>query len=275
MLRPSLFARRIWLIAVVLLTWPALAGTEATFPHGSIELIIETTSIEPGRSIQAGLYFRLEKGWHIYWSNPGDAGEPPRITWDLPSGMVAGKVQWPYPRLISAFSAVDYGYEDEVLLIVPIQVGPELPVGKAVDLNANVRFVVCREVCLPGKSQLTARLPAVAGTPPLSPATKGIFRVSRQKLPVAVPKTWTFTAIAQKDYFQVAAKLGRRVGQAIFFPSEADQIENAAPQTLRPTSSGFAMTLKKSNRLLRPVQHLEGVLLVEGKKAYFIDIAVH
>jgi DsbC/DsbD-like thiol-disulfide interchange protein len=30
-----------------------------------------------------GLYFKLEPGWHIYWKNAGDSGEPPRARWTL------------------------------------------------------------------------------------------------------------------------------------------------------------------------------------------------
>jgi DsbC/DsbD-like thiol-disulfide interchange protein len=38
-----------------------------------------------------------DDGWHIYWQNPGDSGEPPRIKWQLPSGVTATALEWPTP----------------------------------------------------------------------------------------------------------------------------------------------------------------------------------
>ena len=37
------------------------------------------------------MLFDLEKGWHIYWVNPGDSGEPPKIQWQLPERISRGR----------------------------------------------------------------------------------------------------------------------------------------------------------------------------------------
>jgi len=65
--------------------------------HGTVDLLSEQQSIQPGHAILLGLHFRLEKGWHIYWVNPGDSGEPPRLEWRLPAGLRAGAIEWPTP----------------------------------------------------------------------------------------------------------------------------------------------------------------------------------
>ncbi len=67
-------------------------------PHGTLELIAEKDWITPGHPFNVALRFELEKGWHVYWVNPGDSGEPPRVTWDLPAGIKAGAIEWPAPR---------------------------------------------------------------------------------------------------------------------------------------------------------------------------------
>jgi thiol:disulfide interchange protein DsbD len=53
-----------------------LRAAPVAIPHGTVELISGHDSIQPGRNFQLGLKFQLEKGWHIYWTNPGDAGQP-------------------------------------------------------------------------------------------------------------------------------------------------------------------------------------------------------
>src|ERR1700756_3752431 len=62
----------------------------APIPHGTLELIAEKQWIAAGHPFNLALRFELEKGWHVYWVNPGDSGEPPRVTWDLPAGIKAG-----------------------------------------------------------------------------------------------------------------------------------------------------------------------------------------
>ena len=94
----------------------------ATGPHGTVDLIAEQTSVQPARPFWVGLHFQLEKGWHIYWTNPGDSGEPPRVKWDLPAGFQAGSLHWPIPRRIEDHSLIDYGYQNEVLL--PVEIRP-------------------------------------------------------------------------------------------------------------------------------------------------------
>ena len=81
----------------------------ATGPHGSVDLVSDVAAIQPGRPFWLGLRFRLEAGWHIYWTNPGDSGEPPRVKWNLPAGFEAGPIAWPVPRRIEDHSLVDYG----------------------------------------------------------------------------------------------------------------------------------------------------------------------
>src|SRR6266849_254585 len=106
-------------IALLLCTAGARA-TGTSIQHGTLELIAESQWIAPGHPFYLGLHFQLEKGWHIYWINPGDSGEPLRITWQLPPGLNPGVIEWPVPRRLGTPSSVDFGYEDAVTLIVPL-----------------------------------------------------------------------------------------------------------------------------------------------------------
>jgi hypothetical protein len=79
----------------------------------------------------------LEKGWHIYWINPGDSGEPPRVTWQLPPGFNPGVLEWPAPRRLVTSSIVDFGYEDAVTLIVPVHAETSLAAQPLAQLGAD------------------------------------------------------------------------------------------------------------------------------------------
>jgi hypothetical protein len=125
----------LWAACVVplLLLWSALArpagASSNTSAHAKTELVAEKDFIEPGQNSWLGFHFELESGWHIYWINPGDSGEPPRVQWRPPTGFRTGSIQWPAPQRIEDHSLVDYGYEGEVLLMVPLQAPAHLPQG--------------------------------------------------------------------------------------------------------------------------------------------------
>src|SRR5712692_5660334 len=131
-------------IALLLCTAGARA-TGTSIQHGTLELIAESQWIAPGHPFYLGLHFQLEKGWHIYWINPGDSGEPPRVTWQLPTGLTAEAMAWPAPRRLGTASIVDFGYEDSVMLIAPMHAAVNLPARGSAQVGAEVRLLVCRE----------------------------------------------------------------------------------------------------------------------------------
>src|SRR5713101_8575753 len=89
--------------------------------HARVELLSQSTAVAPNQKIWLGVHFSLEKDWHIYWQNPGDSGQPPVFRWQLPTGFVAGGVQWPRPQKLKHSSVADYGYQDSAMLLVPVR----------------------------------------------------------------------------------------------------------------------------------------------------------
>src|SRR5437763_480693 len=71
-------------------------------------------------STTVGLRLRMAPGWHTYWKNPGDSGLPTRSHWTLPEGWKAGEMQLPYPHHLPIGPLMNYGYEDEVVLLVEV-----------------------------------------------------------------------------------------------------------------------------------------------------------
>lgn len=245
----------------------------APIPHGTLELVAENQWIAAGHDFYLGLHFQLEKGWHIYWINPGDSGEPPRVKWQLPVGLAAGAIEWPTPRRLGTPTIVDFGYEDEVTLIVPMLAESSLASQQAVQFGAEVKVLVCREICIPDKVQLSLTLPVKSQAPPPDARTSNLFAAARKSLPQPAPRNWKFTVDDARDSFVFSANVGRQITQAIFFPIAESQIDNAAPQKLQPVATGFHLTLRKSDQLRKPIERLKGVLVLSAGRAYLIDVA--
>jgi thiol:disulfide interchange protein DsbD len=249
------------------------AGT--SIPHGTLELVAENQWIAAGHKVYLGLRFQLEKGWHIYWVNPGDSGEPPRVKWELPAGLTAGAMEWPTPRRLETSSIVDFGYEDSVMLIVPMHAEASLAAQWSARFGADVRVLVCREMCIPGNAQLSLTLPIKSQPPAPDARTIDLFAATRKSLPRQVSETWRFNVADANDSFVLSANLGHQITQAIFFPLAESQIENAAPQKLLTVADGFRLTLRKSDQLLKPIERLKGVLVLSADRSYLIDVPIN
>jgi len=176
-----------WTLA--LLSAPALAN------HMAAELVPEGPAV-PGKTVTVAVHFTPEKGWHGYWSNPGDAGYGTELDWHLPAGWKAGEPQYPVPQTLLIAGLMNHVYEADYAVLVPLSVpaGASGPTPIALDAN----WLVCtREVCVPEKATLTAVIPAAgardarfdkwrAAIPALLDR-KASFELSKDKLRLAVP----------------------------------------------------------------------------------------
>ena len=242
-------------------------------PHGTVELVSEQQSIHPGRPLLLGLHFRLEPGWHIYWINPGDSGEPPHLEWHLPAGLRAGEIEWPAPHRLPIPPLLDYGYEGEVLLPLRIENTAGLPPGKTATLAADMKAIVCREVCVPAKAPLSLVLPVNAERPRKSAETAALFDATRKAMPKPAPANWRVAAKDLGDSFELTVHTAAAGSQAWFAPLDPLVIESAAPQKAVSSKTEIRLILRKSDQLLKPISRLRGVLVLpEG--AYVIDAPV-
>src|ERR1700761_7899306 len=151
--------------------------------HLTVELISPQDSLQPGTTSEAGLYFKLDPGWHVYWSNAGDSGEPPSIKWNLPDGITAGPMQFPAPRRLPLGPLMDFGYENEVLFPIPLKADSNLKAPGTANLAAHVNWLVCREVCIPGKADLALPLAITAQKGSIDPGRQALFDRFHSLLP--------------------------------------------------------------------------------------------
>jgi thiol:disulfide interchange protein DsbD len=268
----GLLSFSVFILFLILL--PGSRASAATIPHGTVNLVAENQWIAPGRQAYFGLNFHLENGWHIYWVNPGDSGQPPRVEWHLPTGLSSGEIDWPAPRRLGTSTIVDFGYDDAVMLLVPVRASSTLPTNEAAQLGAELRVLVCREICIPGKAQVSLTLPIKSMPPEVDARNSELFTAARKALPRRAPPDWKFNVSDQKDSFVLTAKLGKQTTRATFFPLEESQVDNSAPQKVVPVAAGFQLTLRKSDQLLKPIKRLKGVLELSADRTYVIDVPV-
>jgi len=259
--------------ALLCLFAPALALCAQQTQHARVELVSRTQAAAPGSDLQLGVHFILESGWHIYWTNPGDSGQPLVLKWQLPDGFTAGEIQWPRPERMQPIPQLaDFGYHGEVLLPIAVKVPASARAGSSAQLAADAKWLVCREVCIPEHAQLQMAVPIAANSSP-GPSAQ-LFAATDKLLPQPMPRGWKATVLSQKDSFVLSLVTGRQITKAEFFPLEPDQIDNPSPQKLQPLPAGLKITLKKSDLLAKPIPVLRGVLSLPGGPAYRIEAPV-
>jgi thiol:disulfide interchange protein len=146
-----------------------LAAIAAQAAHTEVRLILSADPVKPGDTVWAGVDMKMEPGWHTYWKNPGAAGYPTKIEWQLPSGVTAGEIQWPLPEKLPPAEVITYGYNGEVVLLVPLKISADLKPGP-IDLKAKVSWLECKEACLPGSGDVAATLNVSTETKPSADA---------------------------------------------------------------------------------------------------------
>ncbi|HEX7576463.1 MAG TPA: protein-disulfide reductase DsbD domain-containing protein, partial [Verrucomicrobiae bacterium] len=114
---------------------PSLGGLSLTAHHTQAKLILSADTSRPGDTIWAGVDMKMDTAWHTYWKNPGAAGLATKIEWQLPPGVTAGEIQWPLPEKFPPVEVTTYGYEKEVVLLVPLTLASNLSAGP-LDLKA-------------------------------------------------------------------------------------------------------------------------------------------
>jgi thiol:disulfide interchange protein DsbD len=259
-------------VLVLFLLLPGLpllaASPTADAPHLQVELLAPGDKLYGGdQSNYAGLYFKLEPGWHIYWMNAGDAGDPPHIHWTLPDGITAGAMEFPAPRRLPLGSLMDYGYEDEVLFLLKLRVADSVKAGP-VTLRAAVDWLVCRDSCIPGSAKLELQRNVDLESHKTADEPDPLFKRFINQLPKPLPAGAKAVFQPAKDGFRLTVETGQRELSAMFFPEDQDIIDNPAPQKLTPTPIGLILDLKKDAALTANPAQLKGVLELSGERAF-------
>ena len=170
-------------------------------PRATVELFADQAAVVPGRPLTLALRFRIERGWHIYWRNPGESGMAPSVKWRLPPGFRAGPLRFPPPRRERSPVGDSYVLDGEPVLLVDLDVPESLSPGQSIEIAGLAQWLVCREACVLEKQELSLKLPVDDRNAPSRPANESLFRRARRLLPVpaAEAQYLTFTTAANVD----------------------------------------------------------------------------
>ena len=223
--------------SVVLL---CLAGLSTQAAHTQASLILAAESAKPGDTVLAGVRLRIDHGWHTYWRNPGASGMPTKIEWQLPTGVSADATEWPAPQKLPEEDLTTYVYTDDVVLLVPLKLVPDLKPGM-LELKATVSWLECKTLCVPGKADIEAGLTIAVETKPSkdAPLLESWLKKLPQKGNTISPHAWwEKPANSNLRPLLIEWTAPKEATLADFFPDGYDHFEVQPNAQRVPASAG-------------------------------------
>ena len=133
-----------------------------TRPHLTATLVADVDAVKPGAVFRLGVHYKMDPKWHIYWIEPGEAGVPTKVNFDLPDGWDGGEIQWPAPTDFTTGDIKGVGYVDETVLFTSVRVPETARDGEVVRIAAKTSWLVCEDSCIRGRATLSLDLPVNA-----------------------------------------------------------------------------------------------------------------
>ena len=133
----------------------------ATIDNHSVHIITSDSQVRPDARFLVGVQIKLKPGWHTYWSNPGDVGQAPVITWDKPEELQLKPLPWSKPERLASpigkLTSYSYIYEKEVIFLYEARLdasysSTELP------LTLKMNWAICKDLCQTKETEKTLYL---------------------------------------------------------------------------------------------------------------------
>jgi thiol:disulfide interchange protein DsbD len=260
---------RLLSIGAVLSCVAILCGVAAAAPAApkrkvAVDLIADRAAVKAGETVTLAIRQKIEPGWHTYWTNPGDSGEPTTVEWRVEGAGEPGPLKYPLPHAIPIAGLTNYGFENEVLLLTEVAV-PNTAQGHVV-VSGKVSYLVCKDICIPEEADVSLTLPVAAEAQPSR--SEIAIRTAKDALPKPLMGTATFAEGDAPKRVMLAVKpndaaLIEKAEKARFYPAAWGLVANSDPQPARTENGTLTLQLPRGEGGSQST--LEGLLALTGK----------
>jgi DsbC/DsbD-like thiol-disulfide interchange protein/cytochrome c biogenesis protein CcdA len=237
--------RAAWLLVAAGALAP-VAGAQAVATSGKSVVVTPQVRAElmahapdgadAGKTVWVGLQLAHQPEWHTYWKNSGDSGQPTQLTWTLPEGVTAGEIAWPAPKKIPIGGLANYGYENTVLLPVPLTVSPAFKptlLSNDIEVKLKATWLVCKKECIPEEGEFALKLPVKSSTASNGAAFEAAFKAAPRSLTDALQIAGSppSRALLEGNTLQLEVQglpVALRGKTLAFFPETPEVIETSA-----------------------------------------------
>ncbi len=124
-----------------------------------LDVYPSVTAVQKGKSFDIAIRQNIiADGWHTYWVNAGDSGEPMTIDWNTVDGVTFSKILEPTPQRIEYPPLVNFGHYGQPVFTQTIAVSDDYQ-GDKIDLTGRAMWLVCDDICIPEEEQILLSIP--------------------------------------------------------------------------------------------------------------------
>jgi len=236
------------LLLLTILFLPAIAQARGIEP----ELVAEGPA-PAGGEVDLAIHMRTNPGWHGYWLNPGDAGLPMDVKWQLPPSFAAAPLRYPVPGRLEIAGLMNYVYERDYAVLARLKVPADAH--GIIPIRAEAHWLACTDrICVPEQGELTLDLPVGAGAP-----NRAQFDQWRRALPRPLATPAHFAIAGDKLRIAIPLPASVAVDQPYLFPEADGIVDYDAKQSF--SRSGDLLIAELARKDVQP-QDFAGVIAI-------------
>ena len=226
--------------------------------------------VGPGKQVWVGLQIAHQPEWHTYWKNPGDSGLRTELDWQLPAGITAGDIAWPTPVKIPIGTLANYGFENTVLLPVPLTVATNFDATQ-LDIKLKAAWLVCKKECIPQEGDFTLSVPVKSSTAISGQLFQAAFDAAPKPLVAGASQILVSGNAINVSLTGLPAALGGKT--LAFFPETGGVTEPAAQWTQSWQGSAWTARIPLSGQRTESPETMP-VVVAFGNTSYRLEVPV-
>ena len=261
----------LWLAALFALAPMAFAAETTPVDTGEVvgQLVTSHDGVAPGQSFHVAISTVLNEGWHTYWRNPGDSGEPFDVRFNDTDQLSFGDIVWPLPKPVPTGPIINYGFEGAPLFPVPVTLSQQARPGDVVTISGLAYYLVCKDICIP--EQFDFALDITVGDPVIDNRWSANIDRALKAAPKRVD--WPASGRVNDNVVEIEVQAGEAIKDAYFYPYDAGITSHSETQNNVAAQQGTKLSLTNSFATTTELQgSIEGVLgfdrIVDGKTVH-------
>lgn len=251
--------------------------------NAEARIVLNNYKADKDTSIQLGILIQLAKDWHIYWKNYGDIGIPTSIEWNIPREFQFTQLQWPIPRIFEYDELVSFGYEDQVLFIVDIDI-PKDRLSDSINMSVKLESLICKFACIPFNVNIEYTID-LQKDHSATETIAGLFAHTKNNLPAEISNYNGFSARISSDQAHLRISKSSEYysdkSDMIFIPHDNGLFKNSVTQKLLQGESYRELVIESDPFRTKVPETLYGLIIFKlsdgetfSRKAYEINLPI-
>ena len=215
----------------------------------------ETRTPAAGDVVTVAIIMDPKAGWHDYWINPGDAGTPLELEWQLPAGMTAGPLRAPVPETLVVSGFMNHIYKAKHAFLIDLKIPEGMKIGQPLDVKVNARWSACSDlVCVPEGA--TFSVPMTVGSGGIQASDRTRFDAWRSNLPVPLDRTALYAINGKRIDIAIPYPRSATASRVWFFAESENLFLYNAPQSARRTGDWLIVSGEVKKPFAAPIDGL-------------------